>query len=188
MSSALCYTRNFQTNIKSHKLGTGRLLWNCQLDIGSITATLHEVYVTMKCKINLLCNNTANVRVMKNWGAFWKPLLLWESNEYYTTWLCVFVALDNQHAMRMHHIVISGLPVFMIFFHIFSQTARFSKNNLVNTKSVFWFSLQIFFSETFLSLRRNERDMIKNVRYIVFHVKYTLFLSDFNETLILQFF
>jgi len=35
-------------------------------------------------------------------------------------------------------------------------------------------------SETFLILRRNERDMIQ--MYIHFHVKYTLFLSDFKET------
>jgi hypothetical protein len=40
----------------------------------------------------------------------------------------------------------------------------------------------IFFttlSETFLILRRNERNMIK--MYIGLHAKYPLFLSDFNE-------
>jgi hypothetical protein len=44
---------------------------------------------------------------------------------------------------------------------------------------MFWFSLQIL-SETFLILGRTERDMIK--MYIGLHVKYPLFLSDFNET------
>jgi len=34
--------------------------------------------------------------------------------------------------------------------------------------------------QIFLILRRNERDMIKT--YIGLHVKYHLFLSDFNET------
>jgi hypothetical protein len=63
-------------------------------------------------------------------------ILLWESNEYYTT-ECVFVALDIQHAMLMHHIVICDLPVSTVFFHIFLQTARFSKNKLLNTKSLF---------------------------------------------------
>jgi len=45
---------------------------------------------------------------------------------------------------------------------------------------VFWFSLQLL-SETFLILRRNERD----IKYIYIHIKYPLFLSDFNETWIL---
>jgi len=48
---------------------------------------------------------------------------------------------------------------------------------------VFLFSLQ-FMSETFLILRRNERDMITS--RIGRHGKYPLFLSDFNETWILD--
>ena len=36
-------------------------------------------------------------------------------------------------------------------------------------------------SEAFLILWRNERDMIKNM-YIGPHIKYPLFLSDFNES------
>jgi hypothetical protein len=35
--------------------------------------------------------------------------------------------------------------------------------------------------ETFLILRRTERDMIKKT-YFGLHEKYPLFLSDFNET------
>jgi hypothetical protein len=36
------------------------------------------------------------------------------------------------------------------------------------------------FVEIYLILRRNEQDMIR--MYIGLHVKYLLFLSDFNET------
>jgi len=39
----------------------------------------------------------------------------------------VYVAIDIQHAMRMRHIVICGLPGSAVFVHIISQTARFSK-------------------------------------------------------------
>ena len=43
---------------------------------------------------------------------------------------------------------------------------------------MFWFSLQLL-SEIFLIIRRNERDMIKKSGGL--HIKYLLFLSDFNE-------
>ena len=49
-----------------------------------------------------------------------QPLFQWKSNEYYTASVCVFVALGIEHAMRMRHIVISGLSGSTVFFHIVS--------------------------------------------------------------------
>jgi hypothetical protein len=59
---------------------------------------------------------------------------------------------------------------------------KIKKNKkLSNIKCVFSFSLQLL-SETYLILTRIERNTIK--MYIGLHVKYPLFLSDFNETCI----
>ena len=38
-----------------------------------------------------------------------QTLLQWTINEYYTAWVCVFVALCIQHAMRMRHMVGGGV-------------------------------------------------------------------------------
>jgi hypothetical protein len=63
---------------------------------------------------------------------------------------------------------------------IISQTAQFSeKKKLLSTKCVFQFSLQLL-STTFLILRIVYRDTVMNVKSL--HVKYPLYLSDFNET------
>ena len=90
------------------------------------------------------------------------------------------VALGIQHALHMRYIVIYDLPGYTVFLHIVSQTARIFEKKLSDIKCVFWFSLQSL-SETFLILRRIERDVNKSV-YIGLHVKYLLSLSDFNET------
>jgi len=69
---------------------------------------------------------------------------------------------------RLYYIVICGLCGPTIFFHIISQTARFSwgegGGKLKNIKRVFWFSLRRL-SEILLIHRRNERDISKNVHW-----------------------
>ena len=93
--------------------------------------------------------------------------------------VCVFLALGIQNAMRMRRIVIWGLPpLYKNFPHYLINGKILDKGKLLNTKCVFWFSLQLW-SETFFILRRDERDMIKNI-YIGHHVKYSILLSDFN--------
>ena len=83
---------------------------------------------------------------------------------------CVFVALGNQHAMRVRYIVICSLSGSTIFFStLLNQRQNFRKKKLLDIKYVFWFSLQLF-AETLLIIKRNERDIIK--KYISVHIKY----------------
>ena len=74
---------------------------------------------------------------------------------------CVFVALSIEHAMRMRHIVVCDLSGSAIFFSTLSHKRHNFRQNLLNIKCAFWFSLQLLVA-IFLILGRNERDMIKN--------------------------
>jgi len=79
----------------------------------------------------------------------------------------VFVALSIQHAMRIRHIVFCCLPTMQYFSTLSHKWHDFRKKKvLLNTKCVFWFSLQLL-SEIFLILRRNKRDAVINLRISV---------------------
>jgi hypothetical protein len=88
----------------------------------------------------------------------------------------VLVALGIQHAMRMRLIVICRLPFLQ---HSSTLSHGFQGRDIEHKMCVLIFSTTL--SETFLILRRNDRDTIKNVHWSS-RSKYPLFLSGFNET------
>jgi len=92
---------------------------------------------------------------------------------------CVSLALVTQHAKHMHLLYCHLWPVCLC--RIFPQyliNGTIFGETLLNITCVFSFSLQPL-PETFLILRKIQRD-IKEV-YIRLHVKYPLFMSDFNQ-------
>ena len=84
--------------------------------------------------------------------------------------------------MHMRHIAISALPPSTIFFHIISQTARFSREKSYWTQNVCFDFLYKFYLKHF-SLYE-ELNEIWSQMDVGLQVKYPLFLSDFNETCI----
>ena len=78
--------------------------------------------------------------------------------------MCVFVVLSIPNAKRMRLIVMCLAPLYNIFFMLSHKRHDFrkKKKKLLNTKCVFRVFLHLL-SETFVILRRTERDMIENV-------------------------
>jgi len=74
---------------------------------------------------------------------------------------CVFVASGIQYAMRRRHIVVCILAGSAKIFHINSQKAKFRKRVIEHKMCVLIFSTNL--SQTFLILRRINRDMKRNV-------------------------
>jgi len=83
--------------------------------------------------------------------------------------------------MRMRRIVICCLSGSTLFFQFTSQTARFSGGGGDIEYKMCAFIFTTTLPETFLILRKTEREMIKKT-YIGLHGNYPLSLSDFNET------
>jgi hypothetical protein len=85
--------------------------------------------------------------------------------------------------MRMCHIVFCGLSGTAIFFYINFIHGTILVERLMNTKCVFWFSLQICLKH-FSFCKKSSEILLKTYKGL--RIKYRLFLSDFNETWILS--
>jgi hypothetical protein len=91
-----------------------------------------------------------------------QPLLPWKSVSI-TYSECVFLALVIHHSARMRRIMLSPLACLAFsYFLTLSHKQHDFRKKLFNTKYLFSYSLQIV-SETFLILRRVDRDIIINV-------------------------
>ena len=72
---------------------------------------------------------------------------------------CVAVALGIHQAMSVHQLPSVACPAVQYFSTLSHRRHDFLKKTLLSMKCELWFSLQ-FLSETFLILRRTERDII----------------------------
>jgi len=123
-------------------------------------------------------NMTGTVHITLHWGAFRQPVLLWKNNEYYTLRVC-FCSLRypacNAHAPYCPHWPASLYNIF----------PRFLINDTIFEKKKQKIKCVLIFSENFvcnISHSKNKWARYDKKCIIVRHVKYLLFLSDFNET------
>ena len=99
---------------------------------------------------------TENVLITWRWDMFVQPVFQWKNQHSQR----VFVELGMQHAKRTCHIVTVACSVLQYFSSLSHKRHDFRKT-LLNIRSLFWCSLIL--PKIFLSLRTNERDMMKIV-------------------------
>jgi hypothetical protein len=94
--------------------------------------------------------------------------------------LVMRVALLIQHSTRMCHIVTSFVAFLAPrYFSKSSHKRHDLRKKLLNIKCMFRYPVQLL-SKTFFIIIRIWPDIVTNLRKS--HVKYLLFMSDFNET------
>ena len=89
-------------------------------------------------------------------------------NESMCRYSCLTYQAGKPHLNGPHYIVICGLSGCTTSLHSITYTARCSEERLLKGKFVLCFSLQLL-CETFLILRRNELDIMKNVYWPCMH-------------------
>jgi hypothetical protein len=110
--------------------------------------------------IVIVDNKTDSVRIKWHWNAFIQPLLHYKSNKYYIFLVCVCslrYPAYNAHAPHCH---LWSVRLCSIFSHYLINDTIFGKKVIEHEMCVF--SLQLL-SETFLFIRRTERNMIRIV-------------------------
>ena len=100
-----------------------------------------------------------------------QPLLHWKSNTYYVFWVCVYRLGYPSFNERAPYCRLWPVRLCNIFPPCLINGTIFEKKKVFGVMCFFYFFLQ-HLSDTFLILRRNERDV---------HVKYPLLLSGCNE-------
>jgi hypothetical protein len=88
-----------------------------------------------------------------------QQLLQWRSNKYYIFWVCVCslrYPACNAHAPYCH---LWPARLYNIFPHYLIKDTIFERKNLLDTKCVFWFSVQLL-SETNLIIIITKQDTI----------------------------
>ena len=109
---------------------------------------------------------------------FVQPLLQWKSG-FYVFWVCICnlrFPEFNAHAPYCH---LCPVRLYNIFPHYLINGTIFEGENLLDTKFVFWLSLQLLFETVFIPRKLSE---IWSKMYIGLHVKYRLLLSDSNKS------
>ena len=109
-------------------------------------------------------NHTGNVRITQHGGAFCNHCCSGKTISI-TCCECVFAALGIQHAMRMRILSTAACSALQYFSTLSHKHHNFRKKKIISywtQKCVLWFPLQRL-SEAFLIVRRNMRDIIKNV-------------------------
>ena len=87
----------------------------------------------------------------------WSPIAFNKYRIIFWMFVCIIV-LVACHATRICHIILADYTIYSTLSH----KQRGFLEEVIDLKSVFWFSLLIL-SQTFLILRRTQRDMITNV-------------------------